>query len=121
MFSMLLVYLFLTIPKLSVFFGVITVISSILLFGALLYRLLEFPTEAVKATASRIFKFLVPIALFCGFMTAVIPTKETSYAMAAAYVAQEAVQSELGQSAIALLQANVNEALAELNKPESKK
>jgi hypothetical protein len=127
MFSMLLVYLFLTIPKLSVFFGVGAAIFGFASAGAIIYRTLGC-TDCYGRTlhdripgANKTMKWVIPLFVVCGLFTTLVPSKETSYAMAAAYVAQEAVQSELGQSAIALLQANVNEALAELKKPETKK
>ena len=121
MFSMILVYLFLTIPKLSFFFGwliVAAVIGTVL--GLLITALAADAGEDTKPYQKMAKRFAIA-AVVLGLAHTLVPSKETSYAMAAAYVAQEAVQSELGQSAIALLQANVNEALAELKNSETKK
>lgn len=122
MYSMILVYLFLTIPQLFVLFGVTTGILGFSTLAAVLYRL--FGTEDPYGRtipgkipgANRMLKWLISLFVVSGLFTTLVPSKETSYAMAAAYVAQEAVQSELGQSAIKLLQSNINEAISKMEK-----
>lgn len=111
--TIFLIYIFLTLPNLINFFGALAALCAVGFFMTLFYNgiILE------KLVTKKLFVFLISMGVFFGFLQSVIPTKEVTYLLAGAYVAQLVIESDTGKQAIQLL----NHKIAELVREEIKK
>lgn len=125
MTTMFLIYVLMTIPQIGVFFGVTTLALAVgggltILFSFIINErgFRDDPDEEERKNKSRKAglewgkKFIIGAAI-CGAVTATIPSKETTYILAGAFVAEKVVTSDIGQDVIALVHKNIKEALKE--------
>lgn len=95
--------------KIMSFFSVFVVAINLIV----LFIFFEFKDDRRKVL--KMFLFMIPIAVTLSFMSAIIPKKNTMYAMAAAYYGEKAVKSEefqrLNSKALKLIEVKIDDLL----------
>ncbi len=113
MSTMFWIYILMTIPTLGSVLGLMGFITFIVSgFFFMIYAGSK-EGSADHLNGKKWFYRTFTIACVATFMCIVIPSKQTTYILAGAYVAEKTVNSEIGQDVISLVHKNIKDALKE--------
>lgn len=113
MSTIFLIYILMTIPTLGEVLGLVGFLTFVVsgFFFMMYVGSGEGSDDYLKG--KKWFYRTFTIACVATFMCIVIPSKQTSYILAGAYVAEKTVSSEIGQDVISLVHKNIKDALKE--------
>lgn len=113
MSTMFLIYILMTLPSLGEMLGIIGFITFIV--SAIFFMMYVGSSEGTDdyTTGRKWFHRTFTVSILSIFLCVIIPSKQTTYILAGAYVAEKTVNSEIGQDVISLVHKNIKDALKE--------
>lgn len=111
--TMFLIYLLMTLPALGGFFVFVGFLTFIISGGFFMVFVGSKKGSDDYLKGRKWFYRTFCVTALAIFMYIIIPSKQTSYVLAGAYVAEKTVNSEIGQDVISLVHKNIKDALRE--------